>query len=164
MRYSENVKSVQEKNANLLQIPKKTDSISKQASGEKEFSGIVVPPGCDNPMLHNCGEAVSTYTPASYNIKDLTLCPPPAMPGKIGRVSAPKNGGAMAQKTMTEYLNQFQGAYLCLDLWLDLHRKIKKCGILLEVGKDFLVLRENRDKKLTVIDLKPVRYIHIYCK
>ena len=65
---------------------------------------------------------------------------------------------------MIEYLNKFIGAYLCLDLIINPKLKIKKCGTLLEVGIDFLVLRESKQKRLTVIDLKPVIYINIYCK
>lgn len=129
--------------------------------------GIIVPPGCDNPMLHDCGESVSTYTPNSYTPFQASNLPstlPHAMHGRSGGISVPKNHNDLSQSSMTEYLNNFRGAQLCLDLWLDGHTKFKTCGILIEVGKDFLVLQEPRNNRLAVIDLKPVRYINIYCK
>ncbi len=142
--------------------------IDQTKNEPEKQTGIIVPPGCDNPMLHQCGEMVSTYIPESYkSITALDSSIPPMphpMHGKSGGLSVPKNDTKIAQKSMTEYLNKFQGAYLCLDLWADSNFKIKKCGTLLEVGKDFLVLKENRNMRLTVIDLKPIKYINIYCK
>ncbi len=130
--------------------------------------GIVVPPGCDNPMLHDCGESVSTYVPPSYSpvtaSKLSASLPPHAMHGKSGGISVPKVQDNLSQKSMAEYLNHFRGAQLCLDLWLDARTKLKKCGILIEIGTDFLALKETAGNKLTIIDLKPVRYINIYCK
>lgn len=129
--------------------------------------GIIVPPGCDNPMLHNCGESVSTYTPSSYTpfqASDLPFVLPHAMHGKSGGISVPKNNIPIAEKSMTEYLIQFKGAYLCLDFWMESHAKLKTCGVLAEVGSDFLALQDPKSRKLSVIDLKPVRYINIYCK
>ena len=129
-------------------------------------TGIIVPPGCDNPMLHQCGEAVSTFTPASYrpfSSKDVPYpLPPHAMHGKTGGLSVPK--GNIESQCMADYLNRFSGAFLCLDFWLSHGQRIKKCGILEEVGKTFLVLKESRKNVLTVVDLKPVRYISIYCR
>ncbi len=140
-----------------------------QTQNAKDINdGIIVPPGCDNPMLHDCGEPVSTYTPASYSpvlaSKLSSSLPPHAMHGKSGGLSIPKDHNALSQKSMAEYLNNFRGAYLCLDFWFDVRTKLKKCGMLMEVGKDFLALKETQSNKLTVIDLKPVRYINIYCK
>ncbi len=131
-------------------------------------AGIVVPPGCDNSMLHQCGEPVSTFTPASYrpfSSSDVPVpMPPHAMHGKSGGLSIPKGNTHIESQSMADYLNRFQGAFLCLDFWMDNGQRIKKCGVLQEVGKTFLVLKENRSRKLTVMDLKPVRYISIYCR
>ncbi len=139
-----------------------------QNQAKETATGIVIPPGCDNPMLHDCGEPVSTYTPATYTpFKASKLHSPDlphAMHGKTGGLSIPKNHSKLSQKSMTEYLNHFRGAQLCLDLWMDGHTKLKTCGVLTEVGVDFLALQEPRSRKLTLIDLKPVRYINIYCK
>lgn len=129
--------------------------------------GIIVPPGCDNPMLHDCNEPVSTYVPASYTpfrASNLSAQLPHAMHGKSAGLSVAKDCGPLSQKSMTEYLKQFKGAYLCLDLWIDSRTKFKKCGILTEVGTEFLVLNDTNRKNLAIIDLKPVRYINIYCR
>ena len=143
-------------------------SKSVQSAADREPTGVVIPPGCDHPALHHCGEIVTTYTPASYRPFSSASIPAPSTPhamhGKIGGISVPKDEGGIAQRSMTEYLNQFRGAQLCLDLWIGRGTKIKKCGILFDVGKDFLVLRDTNGSKITLIDLKPVRYINLYCK
>lgn len=131
------------------------------------FEGIVVPPGCDNPMLHDCGEKVSTYIPNSYTPFQASNLPnliPHAMHGKSGGVSVPKNNFPVAEQSMATYLSHFKGAYLCLDFWMDSNVKIKKCGILSEIGNDFIVLNDTQKRNYSVIDLKPVRYINIYCR
>ncbi len=165
MRLNQTGKSVKTEKDLFSQHPQNPKEDSENFT---QASGVIVPPGCDHPILRDCGETVSTYTPSSYrpySMADSTyLAPPHAMHGKTGGISVPKGNAVMAQKSMAEYLNQFQGAFLCLDFWLDSHFKVKKCGTLLEVGKDFLVLRENQNMKITLIDLKPVRFINIYCK
>ncbi len=139
-----------------------------QNTTNTSHDGIVIPPGCDNPMLHDCGESVSTYTPDSYTPFQASKLPQPFLPhamhGKTGGLSIPKNQSSLSQKSMTEYLNHFRGAHLCLDLWMNGHTRHKICGTLIEVGTDFLALQEQRTQKLTIIDLKPVQYINIYCK
>ncbi len=129
-------------------------------------TGIIIPPGCDNPMLHQCGEPVSTYTPASYrpfSSGDVPVpLPPHPMHGKSGSLSVPK--GNIESQSMADYLNRFTGAFLCLDFWHNNGQRIKKCGVLEEVGKTFLVLKESHKKMLTVVDLSPVSYINIYCR
>lgn len=143
-------------------------SNSVQSAAGSDPTGVVIPPGCDHPALHHCGEIVTTYTPASYRPFSAASIPDPptphAMHGKIGGISVPKEESGIAQRSMTEYLNQFRGAQLCLDLWIGRGTKIKKCGVLFDVGKDFLVLRDTNGSKITLIDLKPVRYINLYCK
>ena len=139
--------------------------IINQTKNKSFQDGIIVPPGCDNPSLYDCGEKVSTYTPDSYkpyNPQNIPVFHP--MQGKSLAISVPKKDITISQNSMSDYLNKFTGATLCLDLWINSKIKIKKCGTLLEVGSDFLVLRENNHNKLTIIDLKPVKYINIYCK
>lgn len=134
---------------------------------QETTDGIIVPPGCDNPIFHNCGESVSTYTPNSYTpfkASNFSNYLPHPMHGKSGSLSVSGERDSLPQKSMTDYLNQFKGAYLCLDLWIDSHTKLKKCGYLTEVGSGFLVLHDKNLKSFTVLDLKPVRYINIYCR
>lgn len=142
--------------------------ITKQKKVPESLDGIIVPPGCDNPLLRNSGEKVHTYTPSSY----VPYTPKPIyqeghahmMSGKTGGVSVPRNPTPSSQKSMSDYLQQFQGAYLCLDLWSASRQKLKRCGVLLEIGKDFLVMGDSGGGKISIIDLKPIHYINIYCK
>lgn len=127
------------------------------------FDGIVIPPGCNNPLFKNSGEKIQTYTPASYTPyiqKNLSHM----MSGKVDGISVPKNPAPSVCRNMTEYLSRFQGAYLCLDFWTTNLKKISRCGVLLEIGSDFLVIGDEQGKKLSLIDLKPIKYINIYCK
>lgn len=125
--------------------------------------GIVVPPGCETTLLTNSGEKVQTYTPSSYRPYSPPV-PPHGMRGKTDGVSIPKNPSPSVLKSISDYLRQFQGATICLDLWVSRQEKWKRCGILVEVGETFLVMGEPATGKLSIVDLKPVRYLNIYCK
>lgn len=132
-----------------------------QTKNPKNQEGVIIPPGCDHPSLYDCGEEITTYIPRSYKQYDSTNLP---IIHPIKSNAIPESKSPVSAKNMSEYLNKFIGADLCLDLIINPKLKIKKCGTLLEVGIDFLVLRESKQKRLTVIDLKPVKYINIYCK
>ena len=130
------------------------------------FEGIVVPPGCDHKILRDSGEPVHTYTPASYdaesyakNQKRMHM-----MSGKCDLISVPQSPLPSARRSIADYLQKFQGAHLCLDLWTASRQKIKRCGILLEIGQDFLVMGDAGSGKISLIDLKPICYINIYCR
>lgn len=127
------------------------------------IDGIVVLPGCESSLLTNSGEKVQTYTPPSYHPYSPKVSPH-GMRGKTDSLSMPQNPTPAAQRSITDYLGQFQGATLCLDLWTSRREKWKRCGVLLEVGKDFLVMGDHASGNISIIDLKPVRYINIYCK
>ena len=152
----------------MQQNNKDENSQKSIANKEKYKQGIVIPPGCDSPMLYECGEPVYTFTPESYKPYSVQENYSPAVPHmmskKTGGISIPKCKSQAAYKSMSEYIRQFQGAYVCLDLWSNNRMKIKKCGFLLEVGEDFLVIREQNSSNINLIDLKPIRYISIYCK
>lgn len=133
-----------------------------------DTDGIIVPPGCnENGILDKSGEKVTVFTPPSYkaycddNPQDRTL--PHCMSRKSGGLSVPKNAAPAAQKSMTDYLRRFVGAYIYLDLWMNNRTIIKKCGRLIDVGTDFIVLRGQSDG-IALIDLEPVKYISIFCK
>ena len=130
---------------------------------ETNFDGIVIPPGCDNPLLKNSGEKIQTFTPSSYT-PYVPKQHSHMMSGKVDAISIPKNPSPEIRRNMVEYLSQFQGAYLCLDLWSINQRKISRCGVLLEIGNDFLVMGDAHGKKISLIDLKPITFMNIYCK
>ena len=127
------------------------------------IDGIVVPPGCECPLLTDSGEKVQTYTPPSYRSYSPKV-PPHGMRGRTDTISVPQNPTPAVQRSIADYLRQFQGATLCLDLWTSNRQKYKRCGTLLEVGSDFLVIGDSCCGNLSIIDLKPIRYINIYCK
>lgn len=129
-----------------------------------KFEGIVVPPNCDNSLLHNCGEKVSTFSPASYNPNVAAKYLPHQMSGHSGAISVPKTDNLTHKKTMSGYLSKFVGANVCLDLWASNHMKIKKCGIITEVSEQVIVMRDTYSKNISIIDLKPIQYINIYCR
>lgn len=158
-----------------MQSNRRNDAQTPETSGlQKNFSefpgdgelteGIVVPPGCDNPMLHAVGEPVHTYTPSSYRPVSAERILPHSMSGKTGVIAVPQTHIPSAAQSMTGYLSRFKGAYICLDLWSNASAKVKKCGILTEIGENFLVIRDSGSGVLSLIDLKPIRYINIYCK
>lgn len=146
----------------MQQKPEHSPSIQNNLQQE----GIIVPPGCDNPMLHECGESVYTYIPEDETVKpcETTLTTRTFMSGKSKALSVPKTKYSMATKHMTDFLLEFQGAYICIDFWTKNHTKIKKCGILCDVGKNCVVLQNPETKSVTIIDLEPIYYIQIYCK
>lgn len=152
----------------MLSQPKESleETGTSSISSQKKAEGIILPPDCDNPIFHHCGEKVSTFTPSSYRPPSTPAppLPPHAMHGVSGSLSVPKCNTPSATDGMADYLNRFRGAYLCLDLWMEKKMVLKKCGTLVEVGRDFLVLQETHPTRLTLIDLKPVRYIQLYCR
>lgn len=86
------------------------------------------------------------------------------MSGKFNVLSVPSVDGEAAGLTMPMYLNNYLGKYICLDLWTNESRRIEKCGILTDVGLDFVVIRSTSAREKMLIDLKTVRYISIYCR
>ena len=127
---------------------------------------VIVPPGCENKMLFESGEKVITFMPESYKpyIAENNRKIPHSMNGVSRSLSVPKSDTSAENKNITDYLSRFKNANLCLDLWLKNSNKIKKCGVLLDVGKDFIILNETGFNRISIIDLKPVYYISIYCK
>ena len=128
--------------------------------------GVVVPPGCENEMLYECGENVTTFVPKSYKPYVATnhRAIPHPMNGTFKTVSVPKTNALSEKKSIAEYLVKFKNANLCLDLWIKHSYRIKKCGVLIDVGDNFIILKENGPDKISIIDLDPVYYINIYCK
>ena len=126
--------------------------------------GIVVPPGCENRMLFESGENVTTFIPESYKpyVSSKNKMIPHSMNGLSKTLSVPKSD--IYAENISDYLLKFKNANLCLDLWLKNSHKIKRCGVLLDVGKDFIILKEAGVDRISIIDLKPVYYINIYCK
>ncbi len=65
---------------------------------------------------------------------------------------------------MSSYLRRYKGKYICIDLWTSDSRKHEKCGLLADIGDDFLVIKMPNRGETTMIDLKTIRYVSIYCR
>lgn len=61
------------------------------------------------------------------------------------------------------YLNNYIGKHICLDLWTVQRNRIEKCGTLTRVGSDFIAIK-NPGASETLIDLKSIRYISVFCR
>ncbi len=85
------------------------------------------------------------------------------MSGSVGFISLPTREPS-GMSSMPAYLSGYKGRYVCIDLWSSDGRRIEKCGMLLEIGDDFLVVRKGCTGEVTIIDLKTIRYISIYCR
>lgn len=86
------------------------------------------------------------------------------MSGKFNVLSVPHTEGEAVGLTMPMYLNNYLGKYICLDLWTNESRRIEKCGILTDVGLDFVVIKSASAREKMLVDLRTVRYISIYCR
>lgn len=134
----------------------------------EESSAVIMPPGCDIPPDYNLSieQEYDTYTAAEYAPEGCGELPvlPHGMTGSFNLFSVPSAENASRHiPSLSEYLDSYKGKYVCLDFWNKNNSKSEKCGILQEVGADFLAIRPANGKSLMVVDLSRVRYISIYC-
>ena len=86
------------------------------------------------------------------------------MSGKFNFLSVPRAEDGGLSQTMPMYLNNYLGKYICLDLWTCEKVRIEKCGILTDVGADFIAIQNVRSGNRTIIDLRTIRYVSIFCR
>ena len=86
------------------------------------------------------------------------------MSGKFNFLSVPRADDGGLNQTMPMYLNNYLGKYICLDLWTCERVRIEKCGILTDVGADFIAIQNVRSGNRTIIDLRTIRYVSIFCR
>lgn len=84
------------------------------------------------------------------------------MSGKFGVLSVPAS--PIKKNSMSNYLDKYLGKYICLDLWTSDSPREEMCGVLTEIGRDFLVINSPENDNLTMIDLRSIRYISIFCR
>lgn len=84
------------------------------------------------------------------------------MSGNFGVMPVPQQSGRKTALPMSSYISSYRGKYICLDLWSSDCRREELCGILTDVGSNYLVLQRERDGEMTMVDLRTVRYINIY--
>ncbi len=152
---------------------------NRQSAKKNGNEEVFLPPGCDKSMFEEIGERVKIYDKDSTLGKggaiNQTFCRGRCstipqdkqiyadnLSGEFGVMSIPQEDTMMI--SMTEYLSRFIGKYICLDLWtVDGHRS-EKCGMLAEIGRNFLVIRRPCSGEMCIADLNTVRYISIYCR
>lgn len=86
------------------------------------------------------------------------------MSGKFKFLSVPRAEDGGLSQTMPMYLNNYLGKYICLDLWTCERVRIEKCGILTDVGTDFIAIQNVRSGNRMIIDLRTIRYVSIFCR
>lgn len=109
--------------------------------------------GINEKNCRRCGESFYNKTAIADN-----------MSGMFDLVSVPQIPYERQLMTMADYIGRYIGKYVCMDLWTNESRKMEKCGILNEVGIDFLSVLNPKTKEITMIDFKTVRYISVYCR
>lgn len=102
------------------------------------------------------------YTGASDSVGESVIAH--NMSGRFNFLSVPRAESGILNQTMPMYLNNYLGKYICLDLWTCERVRIEKCGVLTDVGADFIAIKNVQNGNRTVIDLKTIRYVSIFCR
>ncbi len=149
---------------------KKTNPEVTQSLPENKECEVILPPGGGKIIPYNNEKSFRTYEPENLPClpKQCTvpqrMAVPSGMSGQFHFVSTKSlNSSETVKLSVTDYLERYIDMYVCLDFWQGNDCKKEKCGILNEVGKDFIVIEDTTTQMLSVIDLKPVHYINIYC-
>ncbi len=168
-------------NNNMQQSDIQQSNISSQ-----EFDEAIFPPGYnydiysneiryDTEQNQNDAQGGSINQGSGYSREFADSQTAPALPedvneqnifydnmsGKFGLLSIPPSS---QKSSMSGYLDKYLGKYICLDLWASDSPREEMCGILTEIGRDFLVISSPQNNNLTMIDLRSIRYISIFCR
>ena len=140
---------------------------------EKKECEVIFPPGSGKIVPNNSDKTFQTYSPNTPEtlpclptqcVVPQRMAVPSGMSGQFHFMSAKALRDPTHPKlSVSDYLERYLDMYVCLDFWQGSEGKKEKCGILNEVGKDFIVIEDTTTQMLSVIDLKPVHYINIFC-
>lgn len=108
------------------------------------------------------------------DFEDIEITLPPPVPGEDQSLYAPILCGTekifsvpedaeSGSNVLNQYLKEFRGQNVCLALWDRYGGKCEKCGILKEVGSDYLAIKEPRTKRLIITETDKVKYISVFC-
>lgn len=86
------------------------------------------------------------------------------MQGKFDCIAIPKEKTGLPFKSMSSFLDRYIGKLICLDLWTAESGREELCGTLIETGKNFIVIKLYENDGITMIDLRSIRYVSIYCR
>lgn len=87
---------------------------------------------------------------------------PNGMNGTERFFSIPKDSNTTAG-ALHKYLENFLGRNICAALWTNGSNKIEKCGILTEVGSDYISIKDKKSKRLIIMNMDKVKYISVFC-
>ncbi len=76
-----------------------------------------------------------------------------SLPDEIG-------GGSTVLKS---YLTGFRGKKVCVALWDRAGGRCEKCGILRDVGGDYIAIHEPKTGRLIITNMDKVKYISVFC-
>ena len=87
---------------------------------------------------------------------------PNGMNGTERFFSVPKDAEDTAC-ALQKYLEKLRGKNVCATIWTNGKSKIEKCGVLTDVGTDYISIKENHSKRLIIINMDNVKYISVFC-
>ena len=103
----------------------------------------------------------------SCNYDDLIL-PPDAiirtngLSGTEKIFSVPQNSNN-SSTVLKQYLQNFCGKNVCVAFWNQTGSKFEKCGVLSDVGADYLSIKEHKTRRLTIMNIEKIKYISVFC-
>lgn len=64
---------------------------------------------------------------------------------------------------LKHYLQNFCNQDVCVAFWNNRGGKFEKCGRLISVGSDYLSIKENRTKRIIIMNIDKIKYISVFC-
>lgn len=95
---------------------------------------------------------------AAYN----RIINPDVMSGTERFFSVPENKEE-SRMYMKQYLQGFCGKNVCVSFWGSAGSKFEKCGVLTEVGGDYLSIKEHKSNRLIITNIEKIKYISVFC-
>lgn len=139
---------------NTKRMPNNSES-SKLQSSEYEYpKKKVIKYGEDNLVIPIPNESDGSAYDA--------IIKPNGMNGTERFFSVPKDAENTAC-ALEKYLEKLKGKNVCAALWTNGKNKIEKCGILTDVGSDYISIKENNSKRLIIMNMDKVKYISVFC-
>lgn len=110
----------------------------------------------------------------SYDFENIEITLPPPVDGEdqslynriysgTERVFSVPENTENDSRILKQYLQDLIGKSICIALWSCQGRRIEKCGILNEVGGDYIVLKDRRSNRLLITRTNEIKYISVFC-
>ena len=132
-------------NKNNLNNHSTTRRRERSLPSVKDMGDIVLPPPVN-------GENQRLYD---------RIIKPNGMNGTERFFSVPENRAGIS--SMKQYLKGFCGTNVCISFWAHPKGRFEKCGILYEVGDDFLSLKDKKSGRIIITKIENIKYISVFC-